>query len=93
MRAARRRVIVMALGILAGCRTTAPTGYDSAAETLFNAPHRTVGSLSAMPRIEPVERPFARDWENISTYPGSAAILDALERELPCIRANCSPTS
>ena len=40
-----------------------------------------------------VRRPFARDWENLSTYPGSAAILNALTRELPCIRADCSPAS
>lgn len=36
-----------------------------------------------------VRRPFARDRGRLRAHRGSAAILDALERELPCIRRDC----
>lgn len=39
---------------------------------------------------EEVRKGYVRDWRNLSRYPGSAAILEALAQELPCIRAGCA---
>ena len=66
--------ILLALGLAAGCQTTPPTGYDSAAETLFNAPHRIPDSMSEMPKVEPVERAF------------TAALAAAVAGDLPKAR-------
>ncbi len=38
-----------------------------------------------------VRRGYGLDWQNLSAYPGSAALLAALAKELPCIRADCAP--
>lgn len=40
---------------------------------------------------EEVRRGFGLDWRNLRAYPGSAAILAALAKTLPCIRADCAP--
>jgi hypothetical protein len=40
---------------------------------------------------EEVRRGYGLDWQNLAAYPGSAAILAALAKELPCIRADCAP--
>ena len=37
-----------------------------------------------------LRRGFRADWRNLEGYPGSRAIRDALERELPCIRPGCT---
>lgn len=34
---------------------------------------------------------FGEDWKDLSDHPGSAAILSALKKELPCINADCTP--
>lgn len=34
---------------------------------------------------------YGEDWKNLSGHPGSAAILAALKKELPCINAGCAP--
>jgi hypothetical protein len=38
-----------------------------------------------------VRRAYGLDSQNLGAYPGSAAILAALAKELPCIRADCAP--
>lgn len=40
---------------------------------------------------EEVRRGFGLDWQNLPAYPASAAILAALAKTLPCIRADCAP--
>jgi hypothetical protein len=41
--------------------------------------------------LREVRRPYDRDWKNISQYPGSNAILEALAQELPCLQPGCAP--
>lgn len=41
--------------------------------------------------LHEVRRPYDRDWKNISQYPGSNAILEALAQELPCLQPGCAP--
>lgn len=38
-----------------------------------------------------VRKGFGEDWANLSDHPGSAAILAALMKELPCINDDCTP--
>jgi len=40
---------------------------------------------------EEVRRGYGLDWQNLAAYPGSAAILAALAKELPCIWPDCAP--
>lgn len=40
---------------------------------------------------EEVRKGFGRDWKKLGDHPGSAAILSALKKELPCINAGCAP--
>jgi len=38
-----------------------------------------------------VRKGFGQAWKKLGDHPGSAAILAALEKELPCINAGCTP--
>jgi hypothetical protein len=44
--------------IQAGCQTTDPAEYRTAADLLLDLSHRSPDSLSSMPPIGPVEKPF-----------------------------------
>jgi hypothetical protein len=56
--AGRIILVLAALVFLSGCESKPPTEYGTAAETLFNAPHRMADSILTMPKIAPVERAF-----------------------------------
>lgn len=76
------------------CATTTVQGRDlNGSEDICKKPAlKSSGRfLHIEQALHEVRRPFARDWRNLSRYPGSAAILTALGHELPCLKPACAP--
>lgn len=76
------------------CATTTIQGRDlnGSANACRERANKSSGRfLHIEQTYDEVRYGFGEDWENLPGHPGSAAILSALKKELPCINAGCAP--
>jgi hypothetical protein len=76
------------------CAANTVQGRDlngSADACRSDAPRSSGRFLHIEQTYEEVRRGFGLDWQNLRSYPASAAILAALAKALPCMRPDCAP--
>lgn len=75
------------------CATTTVQGRDlNGSSNICRAQGGTSSGrfLHIEQTYDEVRKGFGRDWKNLGDHPGSAAILSALKKELPCINTGCA---